>query len=82
MFQDQSRELHILKSFTLDSKYEGLGNIIHVPTLGVWYDHDKVLHEVEYHYKKLGCWETYGRYTSSKNVPKLCQPFVQYSKPN
>ncbi len=79
MNHNQSAHLKTLKAFTLSSKYEGQGYIIHVPTLGVWYDHDKVLSKVGGHYKNLPCWESYGYFKNGRNVPEDCQNLVHHS---
>ncbi len=40
------------------------------------YNHDLVYENTIMHYKKLDCWIKYGSYSSSKNIPKIAQPFV------
>ena len=40
------------------------------------YDHDEVYDKTIMHYGNLNCWEKYGCYTSSKNIPARVLPFV------
>lgn len=40
------------------------------------YNHDMVYNETIFHYKKLDCWIKYSYYSSSKNIPKIANPFV------
>ena len=40
------------------------------------YDHDSVYDNTISHYGQLPCWERYGCYSSSKNIPTRAQPFV------
>jgi len=40
------------------------------------YNHDEVYDNTIYHYGNLDCWERYGYYLNSKNIPARVLPFV------
>jgi hypothetical protein len=40
------------------------------------YNHDMVYDNTIMHYEKLDCWIKYSCYSSSKNIPKIANPFV------
>lgn len=40
------------------------------------YNHDMVYDNTIWHYEKLDCWIKYSCYSSSKNIPKIANPFV------
>jgi hypothetical protein len=67
------------KCFKISQNWYGQGMIITVRFGNgkiYQYNHDEVFDNTISHYGKLDCWEKYGCYTSSKNIPTLAQPFV------
>jgi hypothetical protein len=40
------------------------------------YEHDEVYILTIAHFQKLDCWRDYGRFSNSRNIPEIVQPFV------
>ena len=65
--------------FKIAQNWYGLGIVITVRFGNgriYQYDHDSVYDNTISHYGQLPCWERYGCYSSSKNIPTRAQPFV------
>ena len=44
------------------------------------YDHDYVYDRTIGHLKTLACWDNYGRYSSTNNIPRWAKAFVKQVK--
>ena len=65
--------------FKIAQNWYGQGMIINVKFRnGKWYqyNHDEVYNNTILHYGQLPCWEKYGCFSNSKNIPQNCKPFV------
>lgn len=69
--------------FILDENWFGQNKIITVTFIGGNYNgrifkyyHDEVYLGTIQHYQNLNCWKNYSRYSNSRNIPSLAQPFV------
>ncbi len=65
--------------FKISQNWYGQGMIITVRfTNGriFQYDHDEVYDNTILHYGNLDCWNNYGCFSNSRNIPQKCKPFV------
>jgi hypothetical protein len=65
--------------FKISQNWYGQGMIITVRfTNGriFQYDHDEVYDNTILHYGNLDCWNKYGWFSNSRNIPQNCKPFV------
>jgi len=67
------------KCFKISQNWYGQGMIITVRFSNgkiYQYNHDEVFDKTILHYGNIDCWERYGYYSSSKNIPARVLPFV------
>jgi hypothetical protein len=68
-----------IKCFKISQNWYGQGMIITVRFSNgkiYQYNHDEVFDNTILHYGNLDCWERYGYYLNSKNIPARVLPFV------
>ncbi len=74
-----NKTYRLIKYFKLSRKWHRLGLIIDVKFNNgrtYRYNHDEVYENTINHFSNLDCWEKYGYYSSSNNIPKKAQQYV------
>lgn len=69
-----------LKNFMLKKEYLGMRHIISFTNIHgerIRYDHDKLYNLVSARLTKLPCWDNYGFYTNSRDMPKYMKKALE-----
>ncbi|MBP6755546.1 MAG: hypothetical protein KA210_05305 [Bacteroidia bacterium] len=74
----------ILTYFKIDKEWYGQNKIITVKfNIGKYagkvyeYSHDELYDNTIYHYCKLDCWDNYGFFVNTRNIPKIALEYVK-----